>query len=422
MQRATVLGQALVAVVYLAGCGSGNDSKMVPAFEGVLPEAPPAAPDVPEGTAGDADLPAAADPEKPPATGAAGAEGVDPELGLDPNAPDEPQGGDTPPDVPSEALPPEILPGGEPRPAGNLSSGFFVSGGRLFDRNGRDFVMRGINHPVAWFQGNALEWMDEIATTGSNAVRLVWETTRGDPAIVRASIERAVELGMVPMVELHDITGGTDVNEPAQMAQYYVDEMLDILREFEPYLLVNIANEWGAFNTPDEDWVVAYRAAVAVLRDAGVNNTIVIDANDYGQRGSTIVQQGSAVLDVDPQRNILFSTHMYQSYENPQTILDVMRGAQEAGLALIVGEFGYQHGERNGQPIPVPYTVMVDEAARLGLGYLAWSWTGNGGGVEYLDLSEDGSATQLTGWGDDIINGQNGIRSTAQPASIFTAP
>jgi mannan endo-1,4-beta-mannosidase len=421
MQRASVLGQALIAVVYLGGCGSGNDSNVAPAFVGGLPEAPPA-PEAPEEPAA-TNPNAPADSEAPPAAGAAGAagmEGVDPELGLDPNAPGEPAGDGAPPGEPQPPLQPAVP--GVPRPVGNLSTGFFVSDGRLFDSNGQDFVMRGINHPVAWFQGNALEWMDEIATTGANAVRIVWETTRGDTAIVRASIERAVELGMVPMVELHDITGGTDVNEPAQMAQYYVDEMLDILREFEPYLLVNIANEWGAFNTPDEDWVVAYRAAVAVLRDGGVNNTIVIDANDYGQRGSTIVAQGSAVLDVDPQRNILFSTHMYQAYENPQTIVNVMRGAQEAGLALIVGEFGYQHGDRNGQPIPVPYTVMVDEAAQRGLGYLAWSWTGNGGGVEYLDLSENGSAAQLTGWGDDIVNGQNGIRSTAQPASIFTAP
>jgi mannan endo-1,4-beta-mannosidase len=92
------------------------------------------------------------------------------------------------------------------------------------------------------------------------------------------------------------------------------------------------------------------------------------------------------------------------------------------GLALIVGEFGFQHGSRNGQPIPVPYTTMLDEAARVGIGYLAWSWTGNSQDVGYLDMTENGSAGQLTGWGDDIINGMNGIRSTSEPASIFAAP
>ena len=125
---------------------------------------------------------------------------------------------------------------------------------------------------------------------------------------------------------------------------------------------------------------------------------------------------------MDPQHNILFSTHMYQAYENPQLILDVVRGAQGAGLPLIVGEFGFQHGERNGQPIPVPFEAMLDEAARAGIGYLAWSWTGNSDYVGYLDLSVNGSASQLTQWGEDIINGPNGIRATSLPASIFTAP
>ena len=329
-------------------------------------------------------------------------------------------------DVPGLApLPPAdpVIPAGNvPRPAGNLSNGFFVFDGRLYDRLGADFVMRGINHPVAWFQNNALAWMDEIATTDANSVRIVWETTSGAPAVLRAAIERAVELRMVPIVELHDETGSNDVNGPAALAQYYVDDLSEVLQEFEPYLLVNIANEWGDYFSTAADWLQAYRQAIGVFRSAGINHTLVIDANDYGQRGATIVENGQQLLDFDPQHNILFSTHMYQSYENPQVILDVLRGAQSARLPLIVGEFGFQHGDRNGQPIPVPYTTMLDEAARIGVGYLAWSWTGNSDYVGYLDLSVNGDANQLTGWGDDIVNGQNGIRSTSLPASIFATP
>jgi hypothetical protein len=329
---------------------------------------------------------------------------------------------DIPELLPLPALPPAIPTASVARPAGNLSTGFFVADGRLFDAAGNDFVMRGINHPVAWFQDNAIAWMDEIATTGANSVRLVWETNRGSTQVLRASIERAIALGMVPMVELHDITGGTNVADPARMAQYYLDEMRDILVDFEPFLLVNIANEWGQFNTPDADWVEAYRQAISVFRDAGLNHTLVIDANNYGQRGSTIVAEGAGLLEVDPQHNILFSTHMYEEYENPQRMLDVMRGAQAAAIPLIVGEFGFQHGARDGQPIPIPFQTMLGEAARLGLGYLPWSWTGNSEDVGYLDMTEDGSAEQLTDWGSDIINGENGIRATSQPASVFTVP
>ena len=478
--RTSIVGRALAAAVYLAGCGGDEGGAETAAFD-------------PNGTGSEGGAPVQPSPSEPPSAappsdGEASAEGMAPDLGLDPGAappaataPEAPaaelppgiqfgngrviDGGctlvcadastdpdaagatdgwgyesgrscltpesqpaiesplcDIPELAPVPALPPEIPAGAVTRPDGNLSKGFFVSGGRLFDLRGNDFVMRGVNHPVAWFQNDALAWMDEIATTDANSVRIVWETTRGATDIVRAAIERSIELGMVPMVEMHDVTGSTDVTGPARMAQYYVDEMRDILLEFEPYLLINIANEWGAFETQDSEWVQAYQQAIAVLRDAGINHTLVIDASNWGQKGSTIVAEGAGLLEADPQHNLLFSTHMYQDYENPQRILDVLRGAQAASLPLIVGEFGFQHGERNGQPIPVPYTVMVDEAARLGLGYLAWSWTGNGGGVEYLDLTENGSAGQLTGWGDDIVNGQNGIRATSQPASIFAAP
>lgn len=466
----------LVAAVYLAGCGGGDDGAATPGFAPGFPSAGGADPGAPPAAPPTTDEGVAPDP-----SAEAGSEGMNPDLGLAPSDPEAPTpelpagiefgngrivdgsctlvcaDASTDPDAagvtdgwgyesgrscltpasqlatanalcdipelaPVPELPPEIPTGVVPRPDGTLSEGFFVSGGRLFDRFGNDFVMRGINHPVAWFQDNALAWMDEIATTDANSVRIVWETTRGAPDIVRASIERAVELGMVPMVEMHDVTGSPDVAGPARMAQYYVDEMRDILLDFEPYLLINIANEWGDFQTQDADWVLAYQQAIGVLRDAGINHTLVIDASNWGQKGAVIVAEGAKLLEADPQHNVLFSTHMYQDYENPQRILDVLRGAQAASLPIIVGEFGFQHGNRNGQPIAVPYTAMIDEAARLGLGYLAWSWTGNSQDVGYLDLSETGSASQLTGWGDDIVNGQNGIRATSQPASIFTAP
>jgi mannan endo-1,4-beta-mannosidase len=426
MQKTPVIGQVLV-VLSLVACGGDDSSQpVVPEFAGTpplvaAPEAPPA----------EAESPSVDD--DPLDDDAAGSGGVTEGMGLEPPlappaaepAPPaaEPAPMETPEPAPMEPVDPIAEAGGVPRPAGNLSTGFFVFDGRLYDRLGSDFVMRGINHPVAWFQNNALEWMDEIATTGANSVRIVWETTAGSPQVLAASIERAIELGMVPIVELHDETGSNDVDGPARLAQYYVDDLTEVLETYEPYLLVNIANEWGDYFSTAESWLDAYRRAIGVFRGAGLNHTLVIDANDYGQRGQTIVQNGRQLLDFDPQHNVLFSTHMYQAYENPQTIRDVMRGARDARLPLIVGEFGFQHGDRgDGQPIPVPFEIMLQEAASSQIGYLAWSWTGNSDYVGYLDLSVSGSATQLTDWGNSIINGENGIRSTSQPASTFAAP
>jgi len=327
----------------------------------------------------------------------------------------------------SEPLPPPALPGSNViRPEGVDSTGFYVAGGRLFDRYGNDFVMRGINDPLAWFQNRntgALQWLDEIASTGANSVRLVWETDVMDTTLLRQAIQRSIDLNMVPMVELHDVTGGRDVDDPARMARYYAetDAVREILLDYEDYLLINIANEWDG---PNDIYVDAYTRAITVLRDAGLNHTLVLDANGYGQSANTVITQGQTLLGIDPQHNLLFSTHMYESFRNAQTIRDTLQRAADAQVPFIVGEFGFQHGTDNqGNPIQIPFDVLLEQSEQRGFGYLAWSWTGNSADVAYLDLTaQSGSADALSDWGNDIVNGPNGIRATAVPASLFTQP
>jgi mannan endo-1,4-beta-mannosidase len=320
---------------------------------------------------------------------------------------------------------PPVPDGPVTRPEGVESAGFFVSGGRLYDRRGNDFVMRGVNNPLAWF-GNrntgALAWLEQIASTGANSVRLVWETTATDTQLLRDSVERSLQLRMVPMIELHDVTGGTTADGLLSMARYYTetDAIKQILLDYEDSLLVNIANEWsGATNI----YVQAYTDAINVFRAAGIRHTLVLDSNGYGQNANTVLNQGQALLAADPQHNLLFSVHMYEQFRDAQTIVDTLQRAATAQLPFIVGEFGFQHGSDNqnqGNPYPIPYDVLLEESERLGFGYLAWSWTGNSGGVEYLDLTaRSGSALELSPWGDGVINGPNGIRETAEPASIF---
>lgn len=308
---------------------------------------------------------------------------------------------------------PAIPAGPVARPDGNLTSGFFVSDGRLFDRLGNDFVMRGVNHALVWHQTEALEWLDQIALSGANTVRLVWET--GAPAaVLEAAIARCVALHMVPMVELHDITGGTDAGQPLLMANYYIDELSAVLLEFEDDLLINVANEWSG---DDAIYTASYLAAVLALREHGVHHTLVIDANGYGQRAETLLAQGSGLLEADPQHNLLFSVHMYQEFAPPQRILGTLQHAVLARLPLIVGEFGSLPVEAPG---PIPYPVLLEEAQRLGIGYLAWVWTGYGSGPGSLDMSVDGDVDTLTDWGAAVIDGPFGIRATSQLASVFS--
>src|SRR5262249_47689932 len=157
----------------------------------------------------------------------------------------------------------------------------------LFDKFGNDFVMRGLNNPHIWFDAGdqylAYNALDNIAADGTNTIRVVWETT-GTAPLLRRVIRHVVELHMVPMVELHDVTGGTSNADLLTMAAYYARaDIKQVLLDYEEFLLVNIANEWSG-----TDYRNGYQAAIAQMRTAGINHTLVIDANGFGQNATSI--------------------------------------------------------------------------------------------------------------------------------------
>lgn len=329
---------------------------------------------------------------------------------------------------PSEP-PPVFVPGRTAeRPLGTESTGFFVSEGRLFDGLGNEFVMRGVNNPLAWFRGapNALTWLPDIANTGSNAVRLVWEQRGAPPvSVLQQGISRSIELGMIPMVEMHDATGARDNLSMLNCARYLASNAVaPVLRQFEEHLLINIANEWSG-----ADFGNAYREAIDILRSVGLNHTIVIDSNGWAQNVGTLLEEAPGLLEYDPQRNLLFSLHVYERFSDPagrpwgSQITTALERALDAQIPLIVGEFGFQHGDDGmGNPRAVPFEPLLEAANRYGIGYLGWSWTGNGAGVEYLDLV-DRQTGAFTDWGRDLIEGPSdevdGIRESSAISSMF---
>ena len=108
----------------------------------------------------------------------------------------------------------------------------------------------------------------------------------------------------------------------------------------------------------------------------------MIDAPSWGQDWAGIMRDNAAtVAAADPDKNVLFSVHMYGVYNNASTINAYLDAFKAKGLPLVIGEFGNMHSDGD----PDEDTIM-SEAVKRGLGYYGWSWSGNGGGVEYLDM------------------------------------
>lgn len=297
---------------------------------------------------------------------------------------------------------------------------FQVSGDQLLDPYGEPFLIRGVNNSHGWYdtcgQYMAYGALDNIAAEGANAVRVGWAfesidpvgPTEGDPEkpvigtnpeLLAEILYRIVELQMIPILALNDSTGQTDTSWPLKMAQFLTsDGYKEVLEAYAPYLLVGIANEWNG-----TQWTTAYNQAVDYLRGEGINHTLVVTANDWGQGCQTILDEGAAVLANDPENNILFDVHIYNyltlgsEHGGTATIVqNCLDQIASAGLPLLVGEFGQEHGGT-----PVEWQTIVQRANANAQGMTPWLWFGD---TEYvvLDMNETWEGPR-SAWGEDII-------------------
>jgi mannan endo-1,4-beta-mannosidase len=300
------------------------------------------------------------------------------------------------------------------------AAGFHVENGRLLDANGKDFILRGVNHAHTWYPARTEQALADIKGLGANSVRIVLSTgvrwAKNDVADVADVVARCKAHRLVCVLEAHDTTGYGEQGGAASLSEAvdYWLEVADAVKGQEKYVIVNLGNEpYG--NIGHEAWTQDTKDAVARLRAAGFDHTLMVDAPAWGQDWThTMRENAPAVFAADPDRNTVFSVHMYGVYDTASEVRSYLKSFVDRGLPVLVGEFGHDHSDGN----PDEDAVMAT-ARQLKLGYLGWSWSGNGGGVEYLDLATDFDASRLTAWGERLFHGPDGIRRTSREASVF---
>lgn len=304
-------------------------------------------------------------------------------------------------------------------------AGFFISNGQLVDDNGVPFVMRGIAYPYTWYswRGEAAVQQDiaNIAATEANTVRYVLSTggqwARVPGAQVSQVIQWAKNNQMISVLEVHDSTGWSEGAGSVHInnaVQYWTSaDIRAAIDGQEDFVIINIANEPFGNNTT-ANYVADTIAAIQALRSAGLTHTLMIDAANWGQDWSNTMRNNAMqIWNADPQRNLVFSVHMYEVYSQASTITAYMQAFDDMGLPLVIGEFGLEHNGQN-----VDEATIMAQAQQRGNGYLAWSWSGNGSCCAFLDVVSNFSTT-LTPWGEIVVNGANGIRATSVPATVF---
>jgi mannan endo-1,4-beta-mannosidase len=304
------------------------------------------------------------------------------------------------------------------RPA-EAAVGIRVTNGRLVEANGTPLMLRGINHPHTWFSSQTASFAN-IKAAGANAIRVVLSGGRWQPSNGAADVANVINLckanRLICVLENHDTTGFGEQGDAFALdaaASYWIS-VQSALAGQENYVILNIGNEpYG--NNNAAAWTAATANAVTRLRNAGFQHTIMVDAPNWGQDWQFVMRDTAAtVRAADPSGNLIFSIHMYGVFDTAAEITSYINSFTSRQLALCVCEFGFNHTDGN----PDEDTIMSATQA-AGIGNMAWSWSGNGGGVEFLDMVLGFNPAQRSAWGTRYITGPNGLSTTSREATIF---
>ncbi|GAA1398641.1 cellulase family glycosylhydrolase [Catellatospora coxensis] len=299
------------------------------------------------------------------------------------------------------------------------ATGIRVTNGKLVEANGTALKLRGINHPHAWYATQTSSFAN-IKAAGANSVRVVlsggrWTTNTASDVANVISLCKTNKL--ICVLENHDTTGFGEQSGAVSLdaAVNYWISIQSALTGQENYVILNIGNEPIGNNAVTPNWTDATKSAIQRLRNAGFQHTIMVDAPNWGQDWSfTMRDNAPSVLAADTTGNTIFSVHMYGVFDTAAEVNAYVDSFTSRNLALCVCEFGDNHSDGN----PDEDTIMA-KTQTAGIGNMGWSWSGNGGGVEYLDMVTSFNPAQRSTWGNRYITGSNGLSTTSTQATIY---
>lgn len=190
---------------------------------------------------------------------------------------------------------------------GQPGTTMYVSGRHLYTAAGEKVILRGVNEMAIWASDKTLApTLTEIAKTGANCVRLTWLPS-GSASNLDKLINNCIKANMIPIVEMHNATGVWSKLQDAINAWINFKPTID---NYKNWVLLNIANECVGV-TSNTDFLNYYKDAITQLRNAGFTLPLVIDAPTWGQNENNIIGTWQALVNHDPEKNLLFSVHLY---------------------------------------------------------------------------------------------------------------
>ncbi len=300
------------------------------------------------------------------------------------------------------------------RPSYDHGVGFFVDGSKLYDANGVEFRIRGVDK-LHWDNGSP-----GLANAKANTVRWTIDFTRAPAnniALLQGGAGKTpggIYDHMAVMPGAWDAPAGTltcssDPSVLASAVSVWVAQASS-WKTLEKYSIINIGNEWGPSDSTV--WRDSYISAIGQLRAAGYHATLSITSGGCGQDNADLVKYAQAVYDSDPEKNVIFDRHVYGGDADAGALATDAASLAALGLPIIFGEFGPGMGI-GPSPTNLTPAQVIQTAEQNGFGWLAWAWDDNNLSNAQADntwfaLSYAGAyatSADLTIFGQSVIEG-----------------
>jgi Cellulase (glycosyl hydrolase family 5)/Putative Ig domain len=274
--------------------------------------------------------------------------------------------------------------GGVSRPSYNTGYGLFVLNGKLYDSKGIEFRIRGVNlchYDSTQYSGPG------IARSNANTVRVglylssISTSTYVNTLQTYISDSENVVATMFYVPGTRNVTSGDQSTaDLASVVQNWVTNY-QYYAPLQQHLIIDVANEWGPQNSAT--WESAYISAIASLRAAGYTAPIMIDTGAWGQDTGDLLNYAQAVFNSDPQKNVIFSLHVYAGLGDGWSVaslnayaLQLQSLAASAGMVFVFGEFG-PGADIGPSPTMLTPQQVIGAAEAAGIGWMGWAWDDN---------------------------------------------
>ena len=256
----------------------------------------------------------------------------------------------------------------------NVNAQLTVDGKQLLDPHGDTIITRGIENNYGLGLSENGWFIDEIAQTGANAVRLLPNISDGQLSLTQIGniMEKAKNHGMVMYIspwkgESFDFIGW-----------YEQDDVYNLLQQYANYIVIDGNGE--PIYEDEQQWVNDGKDAIDRLRAKGYTCPINILSDGYGRRHTTVINRVEEVFNHDPLRNVMFNIQAYwdQNWSSPkkystELIQERLALLSELDYYITIGICPWAEGAPCDDGY-VDYKTAMTECENYGFGYLYWEW------------------------------------------------